>query len=279
MDGLSPETRDLLARAEGGDELPKARRLALRRRIAGALGVAVPLASARTSSAPIGKHGWLRGSSSWGWQLLGAVGIVGAVSAAVAVARFAHRAPAAGPAIQTAPAVVAPALQEEPVRVERVEAPSDVGLVARAFPVVSAAPPVASAAPPIISRAIVPLEPAAPSRSARRAPIAPSEPAPSAPMAAPAPAPSVGSDLAAEAHLLAKAQAALGAGRGTDALTLLNEHDARFPNGTLAPESGALRVRALCVSGRMDEARAQTERLRARFPSAVPASPCGAPPR
>ncbi len=80
--------------------------------------------------------------------------------------------------------------------------------------------------------------------------------------------------LAAEARLLGAVQSALDSGDGARALALLDEHDGRFPAGVLNPESGALRVQALCAAGRVEEARAAAARLRAspaaarRFPSA-----------
>ena len=253
MDGLSPETRALLARAEGGEELSAARRLALRGRIAGALGVAAPLAAARMSAAAPGKYTWLKGAWLWAGSVraLGAVGFASLVSAAAVAAGLglAHRAPAPLAAVQ-----------------------------AEAF-VVAASPPAESiAAPPAESIAAPLSNPGRPSTS-RRAPLPRLASAPPSALRAPSspPAASAEPDLAVEAHILAKAQAALSAGNAADALTLLDDHDARFPGGELAPESGALRVTALCASGRTDEARVQAQRVHARFPSALPrasGSPC-----
>ncbi len=290
MDGLSPETRDLLDRAEGGDELPAARKQVLGNRIAGALGLAAPLASTHASTASLGKHGWLRGSSSWRFwpHVLGAIGIASVVSTvAVVVVGSSHRATLPGPTLPPTAFVTAPVMPENPTVVDPPSAsPSAIAAPLAVppatptgvVPVVSAqaaafprrprsalpAPPLA-AAPSVVAPSVVAPSAVAPSV------VAPSVVAPSVVALA------ASSDLAAEAHVLAEVQTALGAGRAAEALTLLNDYDARFPKGTLAPEGGALRVRALCASGRTDEARAQAQRLRARFPSVVAGSPCDSP--
>jgi hypothetical protein len=77
----------------------------------------------------------------------------------------------------------------------------------------------------------------------------------------PPPIPRTPDALAAEAHLVASAQAALDAKDPARALTLLDEHDRRFPSGLLKPESEALRVDALCGASRRKEARAAAVRF------------------
>jgi hypothetical protein len=87
--------------------------------------------------------------------------------------------------------------------------------------------------------------------------------------------------LEGEARVLAHAQAELAAGNSREALVLLTEHDQLFPAGALAPESGALRLEALCASGLVQEARTAAIGLKERFPSALafarPQSPCVEP--
>jgi hypothetical protein len=125
---------------------------------------------------------------------------------------------------------------------------------------------VAAAAAPSSSPVVSSSSPDAP--SALDAPAtspAPAEPRVPAPRVA-RPAAPEGDALAAEARLLAAAQSALDQGRGAQALGVLDEHDRRFPSGVLAPESEALRVDALCATGRADDARAEALRLRARYP-------------
>lgn len=74
---------------------------------------------------------------------------------------------------------------------------------------------------------------------------------------------------AAELHLLHRAQGAYASGDFTAALVVLAEHARRFPNGRLAEEREALRVRSLSGSGRIREAHSAAEAFAARFPRSV----------
>lgn len=67
--------------------------------------------------------------------------------------------------------------------------------------------------------------------------------------------------LAEEVALLSKATSALHSGRAQEALSVLAEHQRRFPAGALSPQRRAARARALCQLGRMAEARAELARL------------------
>lgn len=58
-------------------------------------------------------------------------------------------------------------------------------------------------------------------------------------------------------------------GRAADAIRLLDEHDARFPNGALSEETLVLRIEAFAKAGRAAEAKALAE----RFLSERPKSP------
>jgi hypothetical protein len=60
-----------------------------------------------------------------------------------------------------------------------------------------------------------------------------------------------------EISLVRRAAATLRAGRPGDALTLLSEHAARFPNGVMGEERDGLRVLSLCAMG--DSALARRE--------------------
>lgn len=60
--------------------------------------------------------------------------------------------------------------------------------------------------------------------------------------------------LGEEVTLLARAAADLNSGRYADALRELDRHRRLFPNGQLAQERRAARVRALCALGRREEA-------------------------
>lgn len=68
--------------------------------------------------------------------------------------------------------------------------------------------------------------------------------------------------LAEEVALLTRAESELHRGRTAKALELLNEHDRRFPGGSLAEERMAARVQALCTLGRMNEGSAQLAKLK-----------------
>ena len=74
---------------------------------------------------------------------------------------------------------------------------------------------------------------------------------------------------AAELDLLHRAQAAYASGDFSTALIVLAEHARRFPNGRLAEEREALRVRSLSGSGRIREAQHAAAAFAARFPRSV----------
>lgn len=74
---------------------------------------------------------------------------------------------------------------------------------------------------------------------------------------------------AAELELLSRAQVAYAGRDFSDVLALVAEHRRQFPNGRLAEEREALRVRALAGSGRTDEARRAVGAFADRFPRSV----------
>jgi hypothetical protein len=74
---------------------------------------------------------------------------------------------------------------------------------------------------------------------------------------------------AAELNLLQRAQVAYAGGDFSGALVLVADHARRFPNGRLAEEREALRVRSLARSGRTEEARRATATFANRFPRSV----------
>ena len=114
--------------------------------------------------------------------------------------------------------------------------------------------------------------PSAPADSASIPPVVSALPA-----APPAPASSSRSDqLAQEVALLSRATSALRAGRAGQALSLLNEHQRKFPNGVLTEERRAAKAQALCSLGRQSEGRAELSRLTPKSPAAVRAQrACG----
>ncbi|MBZ0116508.1 MAG: sigma-70 family RNA polymerase sigma factor, partial [Sandaracinaceae bacterium] len=56
---------------------------------------------------------------------------------------------------------------------------------------------------------------------------------------------------------------------GEAALAAIARHEARFPEGQLAAERESIRVRALLLLGRNDEARWAAERFRAEYPESI----------
>ena len=78
-----------------------------------------------------------------------------------------------------------------------------------------------------------------------------------------------GPDLAAEMAVLRRAGAQIRTGEGRRALTTLEEHARRFPQGQLVEDREALRVQALCAAGDDAGARAAAR----AFESAHPRSP------
>src|SRR4029079_2443563 len=76
------------------------------------------------------------------------------------------------------------------------------------------------------------------------------------------------STLSEEAALLQRAERALAAHAPTAALTVLSEHERRFPTGALREEREAARVLAFCALGRVADARS----LARAFVSAAPGS-------
>jgi hypothetical protein len=74
---------------------------------------------------------------------------------------------------------------------------------------------------------------------------------------------------AAELGLLQRAQAAYARRDLSGALALAAEHSRRFPDGRLAEEREALRVRSLAASGRGADARRAVAAFARRFPHSV----------
>ena len=74
---------------------------------------------------------------------------------------------------------------------------------------------------------------------------------------------------AAELYLLQRAQSEYASQDFPDALVLVAEHARRFPNGRLAEEREALRVRSLAGAGRGDQARRALAAFARRFPRSV----------
>ena len=78
-----------------------------------------------------------------------------------------------------------------------------------------------------------------------------------------------GESYAAELQLLQRAQAAYASGDLNEALSVIGKHGRRFPNGRLAEEREALRVRSLVGAGQTAEARRVVAAFTRRFPRSV----------
>jgi hypothetical protein len=129
-------------------------------------------------------------------------------------------------------------------------------------------------------QAIEPLSrPSSPTSSRPRAPAA-EVAAPSPPSPAPNPTPPARphhlarpvtpqESYRAELDLLQRANVAYAARDFSGALVLVAAHARRFPNGRLAEEREALRIRSLAGSGRGDEARHAASQFAVRFPRSV----------
>jgi hypothetical protein len=277
MSDLSPETRRLIDMARDGDRLPPGRRARLETRffarVAG--GVVIGLA-AREAFAKSG----LFGPVAKGLAGLAVVSSIGAGGYLAVRATRSDLAASMRPtstessrahhatnemratnetiAPATPPFVAAPsrsqrAAEAEPARrasngvnltepresvSRRSSAPVAAKVASRGSTPRASAPAAAVAAAPAQTTAPV----------ATTAP-APEPPAPAAEEAAPA-RPSTA--LADETRLLWEADQALRSGSTSRALSLLDEHASRYPDGSLSPERGAERVVALCKLGRID---------------------------
>jgi len=127
-------------------------------------------------------------------------------------------------------------------------------------------PPASTAATVEVKSEAVPQEPidqipeSAPSAVPRGQP-ADEKRAPAAPRSA--------DSLAKEVAMLSQASADLHAGRPAAALTVLDEHQRKFPHGGLVQERTSARIQALCALGRMTEAQDEL----ARFARTSPNSP------
>jgi hypothetical protein len=75
--------------------------------------------------------------------------------------------------------------------------------------------------------------------------------------------------LAQEVALLSRAATQLRSGQAAKALKVLDEHERRFPRGSLREERRAARAQAFCLLGQVDKARAELALLPAQSPAAA----------
>jgi type IV secretory pathway VirB10-like protein len=213
MDDLSPGVRSLLQAADGFDDpspedAQRVRRAVLTR--VGAIGVTAAVVTAGSTQAKAASI------MSIAAKLTAALAVTaGGVVATWTYVNHSHEVAVSAPAPVKAKAVTAPMTQA----------------------------PVPAAEAPIVSPEDVKLEEETPApKSARTVPHAAksaekSEPAKTEPSAA---------DLEAEMKLIRGADAALRAGRASEALSLLAQHQAEHPHASLAHEREGLRAIANC---------------------------------
>ena len=111
------------------------------------------------------------------------------------------------------------------------------------------------------------MEPAPPGSVLEAAPAVPTD---TAPGEAPASKLARSQDsLAQEVLLLSRAASNLRAGRPAEALKALDEHQRKFPHGTLGVERRAAKAQALCALKRVSEGRAELAHLAPGSPAAA----------
>ncbi len=82
-------------------------------------------------------------------------------------------------------------------------------------------------------------------------------------------APRLASALADEQTLLDPARSALAHGDGAAALSLLDQHARRFPDGALAQEREAMMIHALVLTGDKERAQHRADAFRGRYPGSL----------
>jgi hypothetical protein len=138
--------------------------------------------------------------------------------------------------------------------------------------VVTAASPVTKVAPPVVTAApsVAPPPPEDPPEPPPAAPVARSRPSTAEALPV-APPPERESALREEIALVDAARAAIADGDPAFALRRIEDHAARFPAGSFAVERDVLRIDALVLAGRSDEARERARAFVARHPKAAQA--------
>jgi hypothetical protein len=244
MKGFGPETRALLERARTGHAPASGAKDRVRRTLEKRLGVGLAAAAGLTTT-----------TSALGAGIKGV--IVLAIVSAGATYSVHHFASAPPVPARTGVAIDASA---------RIGAPRQQSVAAAALTTASAS---ASAAP----SADAPADAPKPERTVVAAPAPASASvaaSPSVAVAASASAIAIDAGpepaIAREVAVLRAARAALSRGDATGTLTLLDEYGRAFPGGALGEERDAVRVEALCASGRASEARTAAERFERAFP-------------
>jgi hypothetical protein len=237
MSDLSPETNQLLELARDAGTLSAARRTQIKASLLTQIAAGGLAMQVGASSVGLGKAAWFSGPVS---KLVSALALVSVAGAGVYAG---VRSKPIAPPTQ----VAAPAATHAPLARASQASPST---ASESAPEPAALEP---AAPELAASATVP-GPAANGKaaggSARTAALG-------APLAAASATPNADT-LSEETRLLRDADQALRAGNAQRALSLLDEHAARYPHGALAPERNAERMIARCQLGQINASSAQT---------------------
>jgi hypothetical protein len=261
MSELSSEAKALIRRVGFSDGPRSNDRARVKRRIVATLagaGTALGGGGTIASGAPAAAFGAVAStkvtlSSVVLWLAVGA-GVGSAVSAPAVVSAYRSAESSRAPAPISAAAPLSPKLAE-PTELPRAPAAPEAAIAASSLPVTREAP-----APSPTPRAV----------EAWRSVETPVVPAQRPPADVPDLVPSMRAEsLAEETRLLQAAQRELARKNTSAALTLLDEHAARFPRGVLAQERSAARVLALCDLGHSADARRAAE----AFIRSAPQSP------
>jgi hypothetical protein len=246
MSELSPQARALLDATRDGDDPTARDRARLRRNLQIAIAAAAGGATAAAAAPAVATQAGVAGASAQlaaGAQAVVVTSVSAKVGVAVTVAVIGVASSSA--VVTREPIVTSPA----PRHAAAVAQPSRAKRTRPAKPSPQLAPLLQPA--PVLTLALpeVELVPApAPVHEPVSAPVRRSISRPAPPPLAPS--------LEGELELLSAAQAALRDRDDLSALALLDAHAARYPNGVLALERDAVRIVALCSSGRLDEGRA-----------------------
>jgi hypothetical protein len=243
MSELSPDTNRLLALARGAGALTDERRLQIKAGLLSQIAAGSALTSTAATHVAWAKAAWLSSPIVKG---LSALALLSAVGVGVYVGA---RAPQSG--AQHRASAVSSARAGNPSSNPSAAGTHDSNR-AEPSPAETEAVPAQPIAPAPVAQAIVALNPSSPKPNANSSHTAslnePPNEAPAAPNA---------DTLARETSLLRDADQALRAGNAARALSLLDEHAARYPRGALAPERNAERVIARCKLGQIDTKSAQ----------------------
>jgi hypothetical protein len=250
MSELSPDTNRLLALARGASTLTDERRLQIKAGLLSQIAAGGALTGTAATHAAWGKAAWLSSPLLKG---LSALALLSAVGVGVYVGA---RAPQSGAPDRASAVTQAREVNPSSSPNPNAASPGDSNRVA------PSPRPSAAEAEQVAPRPIAPTPVVQPAVA-----FNPSNPKPTASSSHSAPVSESAGDLqaapkvdtlAGETSLLRDADQALRSGNAARALSLLEEHAARYPRGVLAPERNAERVIARCKLGQIDAKSAES---------------------